>query len=156
LDEILIFRIKDFTNDSIEEKGFKDFKVCMEELSYMNQQYLVFKEANKTSKNKTQKFNDFYEEKLNEKQSNDANKDSNSINDIDGSVFQNQHFLELTEDILPEKIPEKINIVDTLEIVRIEDDLFYYFKEKIMIYFFYEVLVGIITNYYIKKNLKFF
>jgi hypothetical protein len=58
---------------SIEMEEFKSMKKCIEELTFMNNQYEIFKQNQKNQKTKTKKFNNYYIQCLERKQEIKAN-----------------------------------------------------------------------------------
>ena len=100
---------------SIDNDEFKDFKICVEELNYMNKQYILFKVKNQINKSKTQKFYKFYKEKLFKKNQENENLNSKkslsiSSNDEVNIILKHPELSDIANKLLPEIIPDSIKI----------------------------------------------
>ena len=89
------------SSNSIKEENFRHLRESMQELNYMNEQYVVFKSLNKKNQNKTQKFDEFYSQKICEKNV----KIPNKVEDTKESLDFDPKYREITQQILPPKIP---------------------------------------------------
>jgi tRNA nucleotidyltransferase/poly(A) polymerase len=86
-------RYKKESEGSINSLEFSDLKKCIEELQFMNNQYLLFKKRKKTLKTKTKNFKKFYETCLEKKDLMTVINTSQIQNDFSGDeLMQIQKF----------------------------------------------------------------